>query len=213
MSPDRPVPPSVESISDALTALGVYAQIPSPDDLQRQATEAGGEPVLRAALANALYGAAIGTGMLAEAHMLQDCDGTERQLGLARHQALRASGATGPGLVAVMHWQATHIAQPLRIWADNELGPLGAAATATATALMLILETFIGTDSSDQDPAHLPDTLDNVRKQLVAATGYLHSLYEEPLDLPSELTALLTAASDDVDPRDQHTGGYQPNRI
>lgn len=76
-SADRPAAPSVASISDALAALGVYAEVPSGDDLEQQAVAAGGELVLAAALANALYGAAIGTGMLAEGHMLVEVGGTE----------------------------------------------------------------------------------------------------------------------------------------
>jgi hypothetical protein len=45
--------------------------VPSERELAEQAMDAGGEDVLAAVLANALYGAAIGCGMLAEGRMLQ----------------------------------------------------------------------------------------------------------------------------------------------
>jgi hypothetical protein len=54
----------------ALAALGAYAQVPSERELAEQAIAVGGEDVLAAVLANALYGAAIGCGMLAEGRML-----------------------------------------------------------------------------------------------------------------------------------------------
>jgi hypothetical protein len=56
--------PKPSEISAALAALGVYAQAPSERELAEQAIAAGGESVLAAAMANALYGAAIGCGML-----------------------------------------------------------------------------------------------------------------------------------------------------
>ncbi len=56
--------PKASEISAALAALGVYAAAPSEHELEEQAEHAGGEDVLAAALANALYGAAIGVGML-----------------------------------------------------------------------------------------------------------------------------------------------------
>ena len=53
--------------------------------------------MLAAVLANALYGAAIGLGVLAEGHMLE-ADGGAWEMTLAREQVLKACGATGPGL-------------------------------------------------------------------------------------------------------------------
>ncbi len=66
-----PRSPTAAEISAALAALGVYAQAPSDDELAEQASAAGGEIVLAAILANALYGASIGCGMLAEGVMLE----------------------------------------------------------------------------------------------------------------------------------------------
>lgn len=61
--------PRSAEISAALGALGVYAQAPCDQELEQQAIAAGGENVLAAILANALYGAAIDCGMLAEGQM------------------------------------------------------------------------------------------------------------------------------------------------
>ncbi|MGH9222543.1 MAG: DUF6245 family protein [Acidimicrobiales bacterium] len=103
-----PPPPSVASLSAALAVLGVYATVPSPEELQRQAEAVGGEHVLAAVLANALYGASVGLGMLAEGHMLElGADGDA--LVLAREQVLKASGAEGPGIMGMMHWQAAQV--------------------------------------------------------------------------------------------------------
>jgi hypothetical protein len=68
--------PKSSEISAALAALGVYAQAPTERELAEQAIAAGGESVLAAALANALYGAAIGAGMLAEGRMLEQASTT-----------------------------------------------------------------------------------------------------------------------------------------
>ena len=76
--------PKPSEISAALAALGVYAQAPSERELAEHAIAAGGERVLAAALANALYGAAIGCGMLAEGHMLEQGDNRAERLSRAR---------------------------------------------------------------------------------------------------------------------------------
>ena len=87
--------PTSSEISAALAALGVYAEVPSERDLAEQACAVGGETVLAAVLANALFGAAIGCGMLAEGRMLESGTKPGERLSLARAQALRASGAEG----------------------------------------------------------------------------------------------------------------------
>jgi hypothetical protein len=78
--------PKRSEISAALGALGVYAQVPSERELAEHAIAAGGERVLAAALADALYGAAIGYGMLAEDQMLEQGDNRAERLSLARAQ-------------------------------------------------------------------------------------------------------------------------------
>ena len=106
--------PTSSEISAALAALGVYAEVPSERDLAEQALAVGGESVLAAMLANALFGAAIGLAMLAEGRMLEPGIKAGERLSLARTQAFRASGAEGPGFVGVLHWQAAQLAWPLR---------------------------------------------------------------------------------------------------
>ena len=132
--------PKPSEISAALAALGVYAQVPSERELAEHAIAAGGERVLAAALANALYGAAIRCGMLAEGRMLEQGENRTGRLSLARAQALKASGAEGAGFVGAMHWQAAHIAGPLRALKDREQAPLGQALAAASWALVLILQ-------------------------------------------------------------------------
>ncbi len=134
--------PRPSEISAALAALGVYAQAPTADELEQQAISAGGENVLAAVLANALYGASIGCGMLAEGQMLEQPTNRAQRLSLARAQALKASGAEGPGFVGAMHWQAAHIAGPLRALKDHEHMPLGQALAAVSWALVLLLQTM-----------------------------------------------------------------------
>jgi hypothetical protein len=72
---------------------------------------------------------------------------------------------------------------------------------------MLILDTFIGSDPSDQHTEYLLGTLEQAREQLAAAAAYLQRLSEDSLDLPGELATLLTAASDKVDPRTNRQWG------
>lgn len=199
MSAESPAPPpSAASISDALAALGVYANVPSAEDLEQHALDAGGELRLAAALANALYGAAIGVGMLAEGHMLAECDGTTEQaeqLGLARNQALQASGATGPGVIGMMHWQAAHVGGLLRGLAKgDQIGPLGSAAAAAAWALVLILDVFSVVDLTDPRKDQLLETIAEAREQLVLAGEHLERMTGMAIDLAAELVDLVAAA-------------------
>jgi hypothetical protein len=113
--------PTASEISAALAALGVYAAQPSEHELEEQAEQAGGEDVLAAALANALYRAAIGAGMLTEGRMQERRGQNNADLTLARRQALMASGPEGPGFAGAMHWRASHIAWPLRALKDHEI--------------------------------------------------------------------------------------------
>jgi hypothetical protein len=173
-----PPPPSAASISAALAALGAYATVPGADELDRQAEAVGGEHVLAAVLANALYGAAIAVGMLAEGHMLEAGAGA-REMTLARDQVLKASGAEGPGVLGVMHWQAAQIATPLRAWArDGELGPMGGAARAAAWALTLILEACTVSDVEDERFTQLAGMLTEAREYLTIAHDHLQGIHD-----------------------------------
>lgn len=121
-------PPSAASIPAALASLGACATVPSTEELDRQAEALGGHHVLAAVLANALYGAAIGAAMLAEGRMLSIGAGGDA-LALARNQVVKASGAEGPRVMGMMHWQAAQVAGPLRGWAGRVLAGLAPWAT------------------------------------------------------------------------------------
>lgn len=190
---DGPAPPSVASLSDALAVLGVYASVPTPGELARQAEAAGGERVLAAVLANALYGAAIGLGMLAEGHMLA-AGGGAQELSLARQQVLKASGAAGPGVMGMLHWQAAQIAGPLRAWGgDGQLGPMGSAAAAAAWALCLILEACTVTDPGDERYPQLGSMITEAGQYLDRAGDHLQGIH----DLAGALTTAVFTAPDD----------------
>jgi hypothetical protein len=143
--------PSVESLSAALADLGAYASVPDAAELARQAAAAGGNQVLAAVLANALYGAATAAGMLAEGHMLAAGAGSE-EMTLARAQVLKAGGggAHPNAAVGMLHWQAGQIAQPLRALArTHDLGPILGAAAHTAQALLALLTLCAVADPDD----------------------------------------------------------------
>ncbi|MEW1677963.1 DUF6245 family protein [Streptomyces noursei] len=175
--PNQPHPaPSAADISAALTALGIYAQPPTDEELEQQALAVGGEHVLAAILANALYGAAVGTGMVTEGNMLAAGAGSQ-EMSLAREQMLKASGADGPGVIGVMHWQTGHVWAFLKAMDDPECGPLGTAAARTSGALLTLLSCMSVTDTNDARAATIyPDDLERVRADLVAAVEALDAL-------------------------------------
>ncbi len=186
-----PPPPSVASLSAALAVLGVYATVPSPEELQRQAAAVGGDHVLAAVLANALYGAAIGLGMLAEGHMLELGGGGGDALALAREQVLKASGAEGPGVMGMMHWQAAQVAGPLRGWArGGRLGPMGDAVAAAAWGLMLTLEACTVTDADDERFSRLSEMVTDAAEQFHAAQEHLERIHGTAVDIASFLFPL-----------------------
>ncbi|MGH7759545.1 MAG: DUF6245 family protein, partial [Candidatus Dormibacteria bacterium] len=160
---------------------------PTDEELERQAEAVGGEQVLAAILANALFGAAIGIGMLAEGHMLEAGGGSE-ELTLAREQVLKASGATGPGVIGIMHWQAGQIAGPWRGWSrSRDLGPMGGAAAATAWALTLILQACTVTDLDDARFDQLSKLIAEARDHLAAAQGHLQGINDAAVGLAADL--------------------------
>ncbi|MDQ3676073.1 MAG: hypothetical protein M3401_04595 [Actinomycetota bacterium] len=188
--------PRPSEISAALAALGVYAQAPSDHELEEQAIAAGGENVLAAVLANALYGAAIGCGMLAEGQMLEQPTNQAQRLSLARAQALKASGAEGPGFVGAMHWQAAHIAGPLRTLKDHEQMPLGQALAAVSWALVLLLQAMCLAEPAGSTATEVTKALADARAELSTAEEHLRRLDEQTADLAGELHGLIAAAHD-----------------
>jgi hypothetical protein len=91
---------SPKAISDALTALGTYAE--PPTDAQLAAAElAEGRAALVARLSNALYGSALAHVMTAEIAVAQT--GADRGY---RDQAWLATGADGEGIAILLHYTA-----------------------------------------------------------------------------------------------------------
>ncbi|MEV7681498.1 DUF6245 family protein [Streptomyces sp. NPDC088341] len=167
--------PSSASISAAMTALGVYAQPPTDAELEDQARSVGGEHVLAAVLANALYGASIGAGMLAEGHMLAKGAGAQ-EMTLARQQVIKASGAEGPGVVGALHWQTGHVSQFLKGMDEEGCGPVIAAAARSASALLALLACSTVTSLEDGGAGQIVEELDRARTALAEAQAELDEL-------------------------------------
>lgn len=175
-TPQSPAPaPSAAEISAAMTALGVYAQPPTAAELEQQATSVGGEHVLAAVLANALYGAAVGTGMLTEGNMLALGAGGQ-EMSLARQQVLKASGADGPGVMGVLHWQTGQVAQLLKRMDREGCGPVIAAAVRTSSALLALLACSAVFSTEDERAGQIPEELARASKELAEALAELDAL-------------------------------------
>lgn len=193
---ERRFPTSTE-LSAALAALGVYAQAPSEEELIEQAIGVGGESVLAAVLANALYGASVGCGMLAEGRMLQlDSAHAQEHMSLARSQALKASGAEGPGFAGAMHWQAAQIAGPLRALQDHDHAPLGQALASVSWALVLILQAMCMAKPAGSTAVEVTEALADARVELARAQDGLERLDEQTISLAAELDGVIAAAHD-----------------
>lgn len=167
--------PSAADFSAALTALGSYAQPPTDDELQQQAQAVGGEHVLAAILANALYGASIGAGMLAEGHMLAQGAGGE-ELGLARQQVIKASGADGPGVMGALHWQTGQVSQLLKGMDREGCGPVIAAAARASSALLALLACSAVFSTEDERAQEIPAELERARQDLAEALAEIDAL-------------------------------------
>ncbi|MFD7341889.1 DUF6245 family protein [Streptomyces violascens] len=167
--------PTASEISAALSALGVYASVPSEAELAQQAAAVGGEQVLAAILANALYGASIGTGMVTEGRMLESGAGG-RELGLAREQVLKASGADGVGVMGVLHWQAGQVRQSLKRMNEGGAGPVVEAAAHASNALLDLLACTTVTAVDDVRAAEVPEQLVRARRALEAGISAIDAL-------------------------------------
>lgn len=170
----RPAPGPAE-IAAAMTALGIYAQPPAPEELAQQALAVGGEHVLAAVLANALYGASIGTGMVTEGNMLEAGAGPE-EMALAREQVFKASGADWTGAMGLLHWQTGHVWNFLKNTGEEEPSPLGTAGAHASNALLHLLSCMSVTGPDDPRAADVPADLHSARADLVAAVEALDAL-------------------------------------
>ncbi|MFG2408805.1 DUF6245 family protein [Streptomyces brevispora] len=179
MPHQNPQAPTVTEISAAMAALGIYARPPTDGELAEQARSVGGEHVFAAVLANALYGAAIGTGMLTEGYMLEAGAGA-REMALARQQVIRASGADGLGVVGALHWQAGHIwhfFSGMESQDDPEDRSSVIAAAASASHALLALLACMGVrDPNEPSAAEMPENIVLARKELRAAVAHLDTL-------------------------------------
>jgi hypothetical protein len=129
-SPERPPLIPVRILSDALAALGAYAEPPTEQALAA-AAEREGTVALTVRLANALYGSALTHVMTAEVAASQD--GVSNGY---RSQAWRAAGATPEGTAILLHYTAMRLAADLRFIAERmpvELGVMEAAAGAAGS--------------------------------------------------------------------------------
>jgi hypothetical protein len=128
--------------------------------------------------------------------MLEQGENRAERLSLARAQALKASGAEGAGFVGAMHWQAAHIAGPLRALKDREQAPLGQALAAASWALVLILQAMCMAEPAGGRAVEVTDALAEARAELAAAERHLRRLDEQTADLAGELEGVIAAAED-----------------
>jgi hypothetical protein len=177
--PAEAVPPiSAKALSDALAALGAYAE--PPTDAQLTAAErAEGRAGLAARLANALYGSAL-------AHVM-----TAKVAGLAgegggyRAEAWRAAGATGEGTAILLHYTAMRLASEVRAISERlpaDLGVMGAAAGA-AGALKLLLEVCTVRSMDDPRAAAVTANLARASGQLATAAERIDTLFAAARDV------------------------------
>jgi hypothetical protein len=137
---------SPRALSDALAALGAYAEPPTGEQLAA-AEQAEGRAGLTARLANALYGSALAHVMTAEVAASQAGEGSGY-----RAETWRAAGADSEGIAILLHYSAMRQAAELRAVCERlpvDLGVMAAAAGA-AEALKLLLE--VCTVRSMDDP-------------------------------------------------------------
>ncbi|MGZ6693281.1 MAG: hypothetical protein ACXVHQ_38510, partial [Solirubrobacteraceae bacterium] len=118
------------------------------------------------------------------------------RLSLARAQALRASGAEGPGFVGVLHWEAAQLAWPLRALKDAEEAPLGRALAACSWALVSMLQAMGLAEPSGSKAGEVAGALAAAREELAAAQRHLDALDEQIADLAGELASIIAAAHD-----------------
>jgi len=125
------------------------------------------------------------------------------RLSLAPAQALRASGAEEPGLVGVLHWQAAHLAWPLRALKAAEHAPLGRALAACSWALVSMLEAMAMAEPSGGSVGEVTDAVATAREELAAAQQHLDALDRQMTDFAGGLASVINAAYDaNAEPND-----------
>ena len=173
-----------QMLSDALVALGVYAEPPTEQDLARaQANE--GTVALTARLANALYGSALAHVMSTE-HAASAADVPAGY----RAAAWQAAGATAEGTAILLHYSAMRLASDLRLISERlpvDLGVMGAAAGA-AEALKLLLEVCTVRSMDDPRAENITINLSRAQDQLATAAERIAALFQAGRDIAATIT-------------------------
>ncbi len=169
----------VQELSDALAALGVYADPPTPAQLAA-AVAAQGPEALAARLANALHGAA-----LARVLATETAAATAGVAGGYRGEAWQATGADSEGTAILLHYSALRLAGELRTIAAALPVDLGvmAAACGAADALALLLEVCTVRSTLDPRAEHLTVRLAQAVDHLQLAAARLGDLFTASRDL------------------------------
>lgn len=173
MSENSSPSPTIRSLSQALTALGAYAEEPTDAELAT-AEQREGEPALRARLSNALYGNALARTLDAEV------TATDQQgSGNYRRDAWAAAGADNEGVLILQHYTAMRLAAELAAMHQRvsvDLGVLGAASGASE-ALKLLLEVLTVRDPGDPRAEAITTNLARAADQLETAAQELRNLF------------------------------------
>jgi len=186
MSAIPELPPLIPAkmLSDALVALGAYAEAPSEEDLAR-AQAAEGTVALTVRLANALYGSAL-------AHVMSTeyTASTSGVPGGYRAAAWQAAGADAEGTAILLHYTAMRLAADLRFISERlpvDLGVMGAAAGA-AEALKLLLEVCTVRSMVDPRAENITTNLARAQDQLAMAGERIATLFQAGRDVAATIT-------------------------
>ena len=172
---------SPKALSDALAALGAYAEPPT-DEQMAAAELAEGRTALVARLSNALYGSALAHVMTAEV-AAEEGDAA----GGYRAEAWRAAGATTEGTAILLHYTAMRLSADLRAISARlpvDLGVMGAAAAA-GEALKLLLEVCTVRSTDDPRADAVRTNLSRAADQLGVAADRLDMLFVAARDVAS----------------------------
>lgn len=179
---------SPKALSDALAALGAYAE--PPTDAQLAAAElAEGQTGLVARLSNALYGSALTHVMTAEVAVAAGGSDTGY-----RHEAWRAAGADAEGIMILLHYTALRLAAELRAISERlsvDLGVMGAAAGA-ADALKLLLEVCTVRSTDDPRAGAVTTNLSQASDQLAIAAERIDTLFAATRDVAAIISPPLS---------------------
>ncbi len=183
--PELPPLIPAKMLSDALAALGAYAEAPSEEDLAR-AQAAEGMVALTVRLANALYGSAL-------AHVMST-EYTASAAGVPaayRAAAWQAAGADAEGTAILLHYAAMRLAADLRFISERlpvDLGVMGAAAGAAEALKLLLLEVCTVRSMDDPRAENITTNLACAQDQLATAGERIATLFQAGRDVAATIT-------------------------